>query len=826
VEELADRDQGERGPKAAPYCNLIPLEDILAETLKVGAKSQKVSRAYEQLIHDFGSEFDILCEIPCDALTKSRIPLLDEAVARMRQGRVVFDPGYDGEFGRVSIFGPDERERLQGQACLFDSVDEGPLPSQLKDVGAEHCARPAPMPSRSQASADTDPDPPLLFAEAESSGFLLNAEQQAAVDHKTGPLLIDAGPGTGKTRTITCRMAELMQKRGIAAGHILAVTFTNKAADEMRRRLQPAAETPLTATFHGLCWRLLQELYGEGSGSIVDDTGRRVILADALDRVTHDQGRKLDLTVESALDRIVQAKQLLLGPSDDLRDIADETQRPVFTAVYAAYQQLLELQQLYDFEDLLFQVVRILEEDHAWRRQLQKRFTHIFVDEFQDINLAQYRLLRALAPSGAQLCVIGDPDQAIYGFRGSDVHYFHQFRTDYSDTRVIRLTRNYRSTETILASAVQVIQAGPLRRTQNDQGRIYSNIQGIQTLTILETASERAEAVAIGQTIEQMVGGLGFHSVDFDKLDGRAASADRSFNDFAVLCRTGDQVRRIFRQLSDAGIPCQMAHHSSLRHPAVLKLLAALRVITHQGSYADLHQLIGLSAPGIGQQTLAIFKRWAYARQLPLTTAIHSAHRLPIPGLSIPRQQRLTAFFHLLERLQKETVDMDSADTMAHIVRQTTLSSQVEPEDLVRLSELARPFARDKSALGVALALQQDTDLYRPGVQQVAVMTLHAAKGLEFPVVFVAGCEDNLLPLRRPGNNQLDVEEERRLFYVGLTRAREQLFLTRARRRTLYGQTLEQNLSPFVADIEAQLKKHITSQGKPQKPQQEQLTLF
>jgi DNA helicase-2/ATP-dependent DNA helicase PcrA len=258
----------------------------------------------------------------------------------------------------------------------------------------------------------------------------------------------------------------------------------------------------------------------------------------------------------------------------------------------------------------------------------------------------------------------------------------------------------------------------------------------------------------------------------------------------------------------------------------VLKLLAALRVITHQGSYADLHQLIALSAPGIGQQTLAIFKRWAYARQLPLTTAIHSAHRLPIPGLSIPRQQRLTAFFHLLERLQKETVDMDSADTMAHIVRQTTLSSQVEPEDLVRLSELARPFARDKSALGVALALQQDTDLYRPGVQQVAVMTLHAAKGLEFPVVFVAGCEDNLLPLRRPGNNQVDVEEERRLFYVGLTRAREQLFLTCAHRRTLYGQTREQNLSPFLADIEAQLKKHITSQGRPQKPQQEQLTLF
>ena len=169
---------------------------------------------------------------------------------------------------------------------------------------------------------------------------------------------------------------------------------------------------------------------------------------------------------------------------------------------------------------------------------------------------------------------------------------------------------------------------------------------------------------------------------------------------------------------------------------------------------------------------------------------------------------------------------MNSADTLTHIVRQTTLSSQVEPDDLMRLTELAQPFSRKRTTFGIALALQQDTDLYRPGVQQVAVMTLHAAKGLEFPVVFVAGCEDNLLPLRRPGNHQVDIEEERRLFYVGLTRAREQLFLTSARRRTLYGQTLDQKCSPFVMHIEAQLKSHLTAQGKPPKPRQEQLTLF
>ncbi len=833
VEELADRSNGASSPKAASYRNLIPLEDVLAETLQVGPKSRKVARAYRQLIQTFGSEFDILCDLPREMLEKSSVPLLAEALARMRQGKVIFDPGYDGEFGRVHIFDPCEREGLRGQQCLFDP-SEAPINTQ--ETFAQSSKSPGGIrsfqPSKSQEAQRvwTNSDPPVLFEAPQPASFLLNADQQAAVDHKGGPLLISAGPGTGKTRTITCRMAALMEKGGIQAGNILAVTFTNKAADEMRRRLRamlsPTTALPLTATFHGLCWLLLQEVYESRTGAIVDDGGRRAILADALEMASKDKQNDDNLWPEKVLDLIIQAKQLLLGPDDDLSPIAAGANQSLLAAAYSAYQQLLDLQELYDFEDLLMRTVQILEQDKGWRRQLQKRFTHIFVDEFQDINFAQYRLLRALAPAKAQICAIGDPDQAIYGFRGSDVRYFHRFAEDYPGTRLVRLTRNYRSTETILASAYQVIQASPLRPVQHEHARIYSNINGIQALTILESASERAEAVVIGQTIEQMVGGLGFHSLDFDTLDGRETKTERSFDDFAVLCRTGDQARRISRQLAEAGIPCQLAYRGVFRQPAVSRLLAAFRVITRQGTYVDLNHLIGLASSGISKQTLAIFKQWAYSRRLPLATALHSAHRLPIPGMSIPRQHRLTALFRLLERLQKESGDASVADTLAYIVNQTTLAAQLEPDDLNRLTNLARPFGMNKTAFGVSLALQQDTDLYRPGVQKVAVMTLHAAKGLEFPVVFVAGCEDNLLPLQRPGSKGADIEEERRLFYVGLTRAREQLFLTWARKRKLYGQAREQCQSPFVADIEAQLKKHLTSPLKFQKQGQKQLSLF
>ena len=293
-----------------------------------------------------------------------------------------------------------------------------------------------------------------------------------------------------------------------------------------------------------------------------------------------------------------------------------------------------------------------------------------------------------------------------------------------------------------------------------------------------------------------------------------------------MLCRTGDQVQAVARQLTDAGIPCQWVSRRILERPAVSKWLAAYRVATHQGGYADFIHLTDLGPTGISRETLGIFKRWAYARQLPMVTAMHSVHRLPIAHMSTARQKRLDSWVRFLERLQKACDGKRVSDALTHIVANTTLSSKLEGDDLDRMAELAGPYGAEPRAFCAALAVQRDTDLYRPGVEKVSVMTLHAAKGLEFPVVFIAGCEADLIPFRRPGRESVNTEEERRLFYVGMTRARRRLILTWSRRRSLFGQTHTQQISPFIQAIDPSIRRDIVWRQAPRKPRQEQLSLF
>jgi uncharacterized protein (TIGR00375 family) len=827
VEALADRGAGAYPAKLSPYRNLIPMEDLLSEVLQVGPKTKKVGRVYRRLIQNHGSEFDILCHVPKTSLEKDNIPLLGEAIVRMREGRIIFEPGYDGQFGRVRIFDPCERDRLQGQQSLFKETHR--QPNRTQDPLTKRGGPSQPKSFCQPNQIITDQPAPPLFSEPQTTGFQLNPEQQAAVDHGRGPLLICAGPGTGKTRTITCKMAVLMNRHGVAPEQILAVTFTNKAAQEMRHRLESMlpknAMLPLVATFHGFCRQLLTELNDGEAGTIVDEQGRRSIVADAV-QLAQAAGHTIALSVESLVEMIVQAKQKLLEPADALQFVENKAHRSQLKQVYKRYQDLMTLQELFDFEDLLFRVVRSLECDNAWRIKVQNRFSHLFVDEFQDINHVQYRLLQALAPPQTAVCVIGDPDQAIYGFRGSDVGYFKKFTKDYDHPRVIQLVRNYRSTETILSAAFHVIRHHHINLPGNQSVRVYSDIAGKAKITVLETPSARSEAVAIGRTIEDMVGGTGFHSFDFEKLDPNKGAGDHGFGDFAVLCRTGDQVQSMTRQLLSAGIPCQMVSRRVLQQPAVVKLLAAFRVVSSQGTYADISQVTDLSAPGISKETLMLFKHWAYARQLSPTRAIHSVRRLPVPHMSNARQQRLVGFVRFLERLKKACDHLSAAETLHYLAEETTLCVKIQRDDLERLMALALPFGPDKKGFTAALAIDRDTDLYLPGVEKVSVMTLHAAKGLEFPVVFVAGCEDHLLPYRRPGQLDLDKEEERRLFYVGITRARQNLFLTWAKRRTLFGQTCHQQLSPFVRDIEEPLRFHRVSGSQPRKSKPQQLSLF
>lgn len=816
VESLADRTKSQAPNGAATFQHAIPLEDILGEVFQTGSQSKKVIQAQGRLIQELGPELVILRLLPLETIARCGIPLLTEAIQRMRTGKVHFDPGYDGQYGTVRLFDADERLALQGQSSLF-------------------CVA-APQPPREDLISNAPPmtvqqPSTVIFAPKEKlNDRNLNAEQQEALAHGPGPLIIQAGPGTGKTRTITHRMAKLIREEHLPAGKILALTFTNKAAEEMRSRLaamlREEAQVPLVATFHGLGWLLMKEVEGDRCGAIIDDDGRKAAMDEVLRFLKHG-GQAVDFAPQELLEAIVRAKQQLLAPRDDLRSVAGPIAPDLLAQIYETYQTWLEIQQLVDFEDLIFRCVRRMQMDPAWCDALQRRFSHVFVDEFQDLNDGQYGWLRLLAPDTANICVIGDPDQAIYGFRGSDAAFFRRFQEDYPNHRTIRLSRNYRSTETILSSAGQVIRTPNKKSSTTTTAQTYSGIQGYPTVTIVSAASAKAEAVAIGKSIESMVGGTGYHALNFGQKGDPNQSSARSFNDFAILYRTGEQGRFIAEVLENAGLPCQRTDREKwLGDKDNTKLLALLRLIGGTGTYADLDSLKDLHLPSPGSETIESLKRWGYAMRISVKQALQTALRLPLPGISINRQQRLVGLIRRLNDLKKETEGLEVAEAVAYLANRMALSDNAHREAVERLIEAARPFGRESGAFLSSLNLKVDTDLYRDRAEKIALLTMHAAKGLEFPVVFIAGCEEDLIPFRRPGS-ETDLEEERRLFYVAMTRAGERLFLSWARKRIRHGRTVECRPSPFLNTIDTRLKEEGNQrhEGK-RSSSQAQLSLF
>lgn len=727
VEALADRPKGEKPVGALPYIHWIPLPEILSEIFGVGPKTKTVETRYRSLLQGLGPESDILLNRSVQEIEKAGIPLLGEAVARMRAGKVHIQPGYDGEYGRITVFDPEERADMQVQKSLFGASRKisSPKPRSTSTSG---CRGEFPEPR----SKEQDPDSGTKKEDpAKRTGLLagLNSPQREAVLHEGAPLLIVAGPGAGKTRTLTHRIAYLIQERGVDPAAILAVTFTNKAAREMRERLATlmavpengSAGLPTAATFHGLAVRIFAEVR-KGEFLIIDDAHRKALISLSM-RYAEDRIGEISVDLKECAEWIASAKQFLLSPEEDLSSICSPDLEPVLSAVYQIYQELLALEHLLDYDDLVFEVVRGLAHDPAIRRRYTGRYQHILVDEYQDLNHAQYRMIQALTTPATRLCVIGDPDQSIYGFRGSDVAYFKRFTNDFPDCRVIHLARNYRSTKTILNAARQVMGAHSLNPSDL---RIYSDIEGLhRTITVLELPNERVEAIAVGKMIESLVGGTGFHSMDYGKVDPSGAGADYSFADVAVLYRSHAQSRIVGEVFAAAGIPFQIASRSAIYdQKGISELLSLFRIIENRGSLAE--------------------------------------------------------------------------------------------------------FGPNTDFFLTSLALQSDSDLHDPRAQKVSLMTLHAAKGLEFPVVFICGCENGFHPFRRSAEASVDDAEERRLFYVGMTRAKDQLILTRAAQRTIYGRTVPREVSAYVREIEDRLisfEKSGAEQGT-KETRQKQLGLF
>ncbi len=780
VDELADRREGERPRRRHPFKSLIPLPEVLAEVHRVDAASRQVQKTYSRLLDQLGSELSILEEQPLEDIERAGGPLLAEGIRRMRRGEVAIAAGYDGEYGTIQLFDSEDRSAFSPQSDLFawrepapaDRSDH-PAPSRPLEGRSERPPGQEALLDAAQVAADDgrkapQDEPSALPFRTRAEDLLegLNPEQKQCVLCTRAHLVIIAGPGTGKTRTLTRRVAHLIAGEGTRPEDHLAITFTNKAAEEMRERLsallgRETTERIAIRTFHAFGAMLLQsEFAREADGidpelSICGEGDRQRLLRSVCPQLSAAE-------VDRSLQRISNVKSRICA-----RDARAESdlQDPTFAARLHGYEKALRESRLLDFDDLIVKSVELLDQNPEAADHFRSRFRWISVDEFQDIDPAQYRLLKLVAGQDANLCAIGDPDQAIYGFRGADRERFLALEQDFPGAETVRLVRNYRSIQPILEAAAQVIERSPGRLP----GSIRSHRESSERIEVHRASSDKSEAEIIVRRIEAMMGGLSHYSFDSGRVDGNEA-AERPFAAFAVLFRLAAQSRALEEAMGRAGIPYQVVGQKPIcEFKEIERILAALRYLYDRNR---------------GERRLRFEEA---SRSVPKRT------RSLLDAAVSERQGRTVAAW--IERIQESLI----GDSSQELTPQAQQRCQ-------RLLLMAAPFDTRLDDFLEAVLLQGEADAYDPRADRVTLMTMHASKGLEFPVVFVCGCEEDIVPYRREGA-EFDLDEERRLFYVGMTRARDRLVLTSAKRRTIFGRTQDSRPSRFLDDIDESLKR-------------------
>ncbi len=637
----------------------------------------------------------------------------------------------------------------------------------------------------------------------------LNEEQREAVVHGEGPLLIFAGAGSGKTRVLTHRAAYLVRERGVAPREILAVTFTNKAADEMKARLRgllgELSRELWVGTFHAICARILRregELVGVAPSFVVfDDSDQLALMKDCLRERGLDPDRNPPARL---LGEISRAKNELIGPRDYFNWRGERPYDQLVAGVYELYQRRLGENKALDFDDLICYAVWLFERRPEVLESYQDRFRWILVDEYQDINFAQYRLVQQLAERHRNLCVVGDDDQAIYGWRGADMRIIMRFDADYPEARVVKLERNYRSTGNVLAAAWEVIRRNRTRRAK----RLWTEEGAGEKIVCHRAADEHSEAAFVADTIEHLM-----------RHEGR------SHGDFAVLYRVNAQSRVLEQVLVSRGIPYRVVGGLRFYDRAEIKdVLAYLRVLHNPADSVSVKRIINAPPRGIGATTLERLEASARERGMGLLEVCRHAEALP--ELGGRAQQAVERFVALMDRLRRrlqvatvteltEAVIEESGYRLA-LEEERTVKARGRLENLGELLSATREYEESAEAPTVGgflenVALLTSADEVEAGVEAVLLLTLHSAKGLEFPVVFMVGMEEGLFPLGRAvmSDNRLELEEERRLCYVGMTRAKERLFLTSAELRTIFGATSHTLPSRFLEEVpEGLLERH------------------
>ena len=639
----------------------------------------------------------------------------------------------------------------------------------------------------------------------------MNDKQSEAVQTTEGPLLIMAGAGSGKTRVLTHRIAYLIDEKMVNPWNILAITFTNKAAREMRERamaLNPATSETLIATFHSMCVRILRReadhIGYNRNFTIVDPGEQRTLMKRILKNLNLDPKKWNERAI---LGTISNAK------NDLLDEVAYEHQAgDMYTQIvakcYKAYQEELRRSEAMDFDDLIMMTLRLFDKNPDVLAYYQQRYQYIHVDEYQDTNHAQYQLVKLLASRFKNICVVGDADQSIYGWRGADMQNILDFEKDYPEAKVVLLEENYRSTKKILQAANEVIKNNRNRRpkklwTQNDDG---------EQIVYYRANDERDEAVFVASTINNVV-----------REEGK------NFKDFAVLYRTNAQSRTIEEALLKSNIPYTMVGGTKFySRKEIRDVISYLNLIANPADNISFERVVNEPKRGVGPGTLEKIRTFAYEQDMSLLDASTNIMLSPIKGKAA---QGVYDFANVILNLRDQLDDLSITEVVEVILDQSgyldalsmqqTLESQARIENIEEFMSVTKNFdetntdgTEDETGIDRLgrflndLALIADTDDGDVEAAEVTLMTLHAAKGLEFPVVFLIGMEEGVFPLSRASEEPDELEEERRLAYVGITRAEEILFLTNANTRTLFGKTNYNRPSRFLREISDDLLQY------------------
>lgn len=627
----------------------------------------------------------------------------------------------------------------------------------------------------------------------------LNKEQQEAVKHTEGPLLIMAGAGSGKTRVLTHRIAYLLEEKGVAPRNILAITFTNKAAREMRERVMrlvgPEAEYMWVSTFHSMCVRILRRdidrIGYNRNFTILDSADQLSVVKQVLKNIDLDP-KQYD--PRAMLGQISSAKNELITDKEFEEKAGNFFERQV-ARVYSGYQTMLRKNQSLDFDDLIMQTIILFKRVPEVLEYYQRRFQYIHVDEYQDTNHAQYFLVKQLANRFKNLCVVGDSDQSIYRWRGADIGNILTFEEDYPSARTILLEQNYRSTKLILQAANHVIENNAGRKpknlwTENDDG---------SKITYYEGTTEQDEALFIADEIRKLI------------KDGYQP------DDIAILYRTNAQSRAVEDTLMKSNISYQMVGGTRFYDRKEIKdMLAYLRLITNPDDDISFERIVNEPKRGIGATTVERLRTYTAEHDISFYEAVKE---VDFTGVSKRAASSLAEFGELIQSLAQQQEFLTATDMVEQVLERTgyeemlkreqTLESQSRLENLEEFKTVTKEFEKsaeeDKSLVAFLtdLALIADIDKIdeEETERKITLMTLHAAKGLEFPVVFLIGMEENVFPHSRSMFDEDEMEEERRLAYVGITRAEKILYLTSAKMRTLYGRTNMNPISRFIQEI-------------------------